>query len=242
MRIIFIRHGDPDYVNDCLTEKGIREAKLLAERVSTWNVDSFFVSPLGRAQQTASYTLEKMERSAETKSWLREFSYCVNTPETGCRVIPWDLFPDYFTNVPEFYDREKWLGSALMQSNPDIPGKYREVCEGIDEILRSYGYTRNGLYYHTDSVMTDGDDNKNAVFFCHFGVMSLIMSYLLGISPILLWQSFIAAPTSVTVLNAEKRINNDAFFRIQFFGDASHLTLHNEPVSDSGNFAEPFQQ
>jgi len=34
MRIIFVRHGDPDYANDTLTEKGWREAALLAERVS----------------------------------------------------------------------------------------------------------------------------------------------------------------------------------------------------------------
>ena len=29
MKIIFVRHGDPDYEHDTLTEKGIREAKLL---------------------------------------------------------------------------------------------------------------------------------------------------------------------------------------------------------------------
>ena len=28
---LFIRHGDPDYINDTLTKKGHREAKLLAE-------------------------------------------------------------------------------------------------------------------------------------------------------------------------------------------------------------------
>ena len=32
MRLIFIRHGDPDYVHDTLTEKGKREAELLAQR------------------------------------------------------------------------------------------------------------------------------------------------------------------------------------------------------------------
>ena len=32
MRILFIRHGDPDYENDTLTEKGHREAALLAEK------------------------------------------------------------------------------------------------------------------------------------------------------------------------------------------------------------------
>ena len=26
MRIIFVRHGEPDYVNDCLTETGKKQA------------------------------------------------------------------------------------------------------------------------------------------------------------------------------------------------------------------------
>jgi formamidopyrimidine-DNA glycosylase len=33
MRILIIRHGDPDYEHDTLTEKGHREAKLLAEKL-----------------------------------------------------------------------------------------------------------------------------------------------------------------------------------------------------------------
>ena len=40
MRLIFIRHGDPDYKNDGLTEKGMREAELIAKRVASWNVFS----------------------------------------------------------------------------------------------------------------------------------------------------------------------------------------------------------
>ena len=41
MRILFVRHGDPDYVNDTLTEKGHREAACLAEiaedlKLGTW--------------------------------------------------------------------------------------------------------------------------------------------------------------------------------------------------------------
>lgn len=52
MKIIFIRHGDPDYVNDTLTEKGMREAKLLAKRVADWkNITQFYCSPLGRAKK-----------------------------------------------------------------------------------------------------------------------------------------------------------------------------------------------
>lgn len=60
MRIIFIRHGDPDYVNDSLTEKGIREAELLAKRVAKWdNITQFYCSPLGRAKKKPLPTLWK---------------------------------------------------------------------------------------------------------------------------------------------------------------------------------------
>ena len=36
MRLIFIRHAEPDYEHDSLTEKGWREAKLLAVRTKSW--------------------------------------------------------------------------------------------------------------------------------------------------------------------------------------------------------------
>lgn len=63
MKIIFVRHGEPDYTHDSLTEKGWREANLLAERISTWNVTDFYCSPLGRAKDTASCTLKNEPQS-----------------------------------------------------------------------------------------------------------------------------------------------------------------------------------
>ena len=65
MRIIIIRHGDPDYVNDTLTEKGWREARLLAERMKGERVDKIYVSSLGRARDTAKPTEEALGITAE---------------------------------------------------------------------------------------------------------------------------------------------------------------------------------
>ena len=67
MKLIIIRHGDPDYEHDTLTPKGVREAKLLSERISKLDVKAFYCSPLGRAQDTASYTLDKMNSFANLK-------------------------------------------------------------------------------------------------------------------------------------------------------------------------------
>ncbi len=35
MKLLIIRHGDPDYTIDSLTEKGRREAQLLSKRIKT---------------------------------------------------------------------------------------------------------------------------------------------------------------------------------------------------------------
>ena len=64
MRLLIVRHGDPDYSIDSLTEKGWKEAEYLSERLSKLDVKDFYVSPLGRAKDTASFTLNKMNRTA----------------------------------------------------------------------------------------------------------------------------------------------------------------------------------
>ena len=69
MRLLMIRHGDPDYEKDSLTETGWREAELLARRLEKLDIAAFYVSPLGRARDTASCTLKAMHRSAETLDW-----------------------------------------------------------------------------------------------------------------------------------------------------------------------------
>ena len=61
MKLLFIRHGDPDYEKDSLTEKGWHEAELLGQRMANTPVTAFYVSPLGRAKDTASKTLQKAE-------------------------------------------------------------------------------------------------------------------------------------------------------------------------------------
>ena len=60
MKLIFIRHGDPNYEIDGLTEKGQREAQLLADYIKNYNIDEIYMSPLGRAQQTAEYSLKAL--------------------------------------------------------------------------------------------------------------------------------------------------------------------------------------
>lgn len=90
MRLLFIRHGDPDYEHDTLTEKGRREAQLLSDRMVKETVRDFYVSPLGRARDTAAYTLERLGRNARVKDWLQEFpaKVDVNLSENMQKAYP----------------------------------------------------------------------------------------------------------------------------------------------------------
>ena len=59
MRLLLIRHADPDYVHDTITPKGHQEAELLAEQLLKEKIDYVYCSPLGRAQATCHHYTEK---------------------------------------------------------------------------------------------------------------------------------------------------------------------------------------
>ena len=113
MKILIIRHGDPDYEHDSLTETGWAEASLLAERLyKTEDIKEFYVSPMGRAQDTASLTLKKFGKAAVTLPWLREFNEAlINRPDVkDQKKISWDWLPQDWTAEPLFYDAVHCFG------------------------------------------------------------------------------------------------------------------------------------
>ncbi len=235
MRLIFIRHGDPDYANDSLTEKGFREAEFLKKRVEKWDVKDFYCSPLGRAKATAKPFLTSLNREAAICDWLKEFFVPVKDPVTEKDRIPWDFMPEYFTKEKLLYDKELWTSAPVMQTG-DVKASFENVCKSFDELLAGYGYVREGGYYKVEKHSDD-----TIVFVCHLGISFVLASHLLGIATPLLWQGFFMPPTSLIVFNSEEREEGRAYFRCQTFGDTRHLTDNGEPVSASGYFTELFR-
>lgn len=234
MKLILIRHGDPDYSIDSLTEKGWREAKLLSDRISSMDVKAFYVSPLGRAKDTASVTLKKMNRNAEVLPWLREFHAPIIDENTGEERIPWDWLPSEWTAVNEYYNKDLWHTVPVMQSR-HVMDEAMRVYHGLDDILKKHGYEREGKLYRAVRP-----NNDTIILFCHFGVTCVMLGHLLGISPMVLWHGFCAAPTSVTTLTTEERRKGIAYFRMSSFGDISHLLSAGEKPSFSARFCETY--
>jgi broad specificity phosphatase PhoE len=248
MRILMIRHGDPDYEHDSLTETGKKEAALLAEIAEDLHMGDCFVSPLGRARETAAYTLDRLHRSAKTLNWLQEFpaKLDVNGSEELLRAFPntriidgrykprivWDMVPSYYLKHPEYMNREGWRDSEVARKS-DIIQVYDDVTGSLDRLLAEYGYVREGMFYRVERANTD-----TVTFFCHFGLTCVLLSHLLNVSPFSLWHGLALAPTSVTEVVTEEREQGIAMFRGLRLGDVHHLLAKGRTPSFSARFCE----
>lgn len=231
MKIVIIRHGDPNYALDSLTKKGRREAFLLAERIKKLAPDYIYCSPLGRAKKTAKLATRLVDKEIKVLPWLREFEGRVTV--NGVKEICWDRLPSDWTVFPQLYTDE-WLEEPRFE-NTNVAKEYDRVCKGLDELLLSHGYRHNGRVF---DVLEPNHDT--VVLFCHFAVECVLLSCLISVSPMPLWHNFAALPTSVTTLVTEEREKGIAAFRILSFGDISHLYKGGEKPSFVCRFCECF--
>jgi len=235
MKLLIIRHGEPDYAIDGLTERGKREAEALAGRIAPMEIKEYFVSPLGRAKATAAPTLQRAGRSAIEYDWLQEFSIPVKRPDVqGLSRVPWDWLPQDWLKDPRLLTHDHWMENEVMQ-DADVGGAYARVVGEFDKVLASYGYERAGLLYRAVKPNTD-----TLAFFCHLGLGCVLMSHLMNCSPMVLWQGTALPPSSVTVFHTEERRPGIASFRAASIGDVSHLYAAGLEPSFAARFCEVY--
>lgn len=233
MKLLIIRHGDPDYEKDSLTEKGFREAGFLAERLIKLPIKACYVSPYGRAKDTAAFTLKPLGLTGVECKWLREFDPKIMRPDVVERtMIPWDWLPADWTGEEKHFDKDSWADTQIFKSS-EVEKECRWVWKNLDRVLERHGYKRKGYLYE---VLEPNEDIL--CFFCHFGVECVLLSHLLNVSPMVLWHGMCAAPSSVTTLTSEERRRGTASFRMSSFGDISHLYAHGEEPSFQARFCE----
>lgn len=235
MRLLIIRHGDPDYSIDGLTEKGKKEVKLLADKLQNEKIDEIYCSPLGRARLTAEPTLERLNMTAEYCDWLREFGYPqITLPYLEKTCSCWDILPAFLNDYPDIYDRNKWREVDFIK-NSDVTEAYDEVCAEFDKMLEKHGYLRNG-----DCYTVKNPNHDTVALFCHFGLTAVLVSHLTNSSPFTFLQNFCTPPTSITTFYTEERVEGVASFRCSSMGDVSHLYAAKEEPAFSGRFCECF--
>ena len=210
MEILLIRHGDPDYENDTITELGHFEAKLLADQLMRGTLDAIYVSPMGRAQATMRYTADALGIEPVTLDWLSE----VRASRVYERA-PWEVPGIYVLANPILPDSCSWREEPLFGA--DFAPHHDCIAQGFDEVLRAHGYEKAGHLYR----VVRGSDERIA-FFCHKGTTLTLLSYLLHWPLPLLFPHCQISPTGVTRL-LWRETDGWAVPQMLVMNDLSHL-------------------
>lgn len=181
MRILIIRHGDPYYPTDSLTEKGNREAELLSEKLINEGITDIYVSPHGRAKLTATPTAGKLGIKPVELEWLREFPEMLNleyeTDYFKNMKSPWNIPPELWTKDQKLFDINNWRNSDILKGSKVVE-RYDYICNQFDELVAKYGFVRNGNLY---DVTEKGENSTETVtLFCHFGLGTALISHVLN--------------------------------------------------------------
>lgn len=229
MRLYIIRHADPDYENNTITEDGHKEAQSLAKRLAAHGLDKIYCSPLGRAIETAKYTADLLGLEYNIEEWTREL-----WPELAIDESPWgkifaiDIPGEVYRDEENLNTANSWYDCKYLVDN-NAKDVFEKLKNDSDEFLKRLGYERvDGRY----RVINHNED-KVAVF-CHGAFGLTWLAHLLEIPASLMWSGFWLPPSSVTTVLFDERSKNWAVPRCIELGDTSHLYEAQLPVKPRG--------
>ena len=179
LQLLIIRHANPIYETDSITEKGERQASLLAERIKRLEtIHALYVSPLGRAIKTAGHIARATGIKPKELQWLKEVD---RGDYPWCKPHNEYLKAGRFADLTLWED-EYWAGNELRQV-------YEEVSSGLDKLLSEYGYERKGFIYKVKKTLPacsgklacprKTSNEVTICLVCHGGVSIVMLSHLL---------------------------------------------------------------
>ena len=220
MRIIFVRHGEPDYALDCLTPLGRRQAAAAAKRLREEGVEAIFSSPYGRAMETAGAASKEL---GIPDIRVLEFMHELHWGSTDGEPLfadghPWDIVDELVRQRWDLtridWAEHPWFARNLVTQGAEL------VARETDAWLKELGYVREGTGYRC--TRQDGAQHTVALF-CHGGsstaalarIFSLPFPYLCGA----LHQPF----TSLTIVRLGRRPDELSLPVLELAGDDRHI-------------------
>ena len=217
MKIYLIRHGDPDYSTDTLTQAGKAEAQSLAEYLSTVNIDLLFTSPLGRARATAAYSESVLKKQAEVLDWTEEVKLLA--PD-GSDFMTWYGNPQHYKDLT-YQNNKTWI--KVIQ-NIEVES---------DTLFENLGWKRIAHQYH---FLPQKNIKKELqiVLFSHGGFGLTWLAHLLNIPYHLMWTSFFLHTSSITTILFDERPTSIATPKVIALSALPHLYKHGLSPSTTG--------
>ena len=220
MRIVLIRHGEPDYEKDCLTELGHKQAKVAAQRLLSEGIEEVYSSPLGRAVQTA----EAFSKVAEIDKiqildFMREIRYGREGELYDEKWNPWHGVKDLIKNGHNLQTSD-WREYPVFKDNYATTDADKIGVEA-DKWLATFGYEREGLYYR---CTRNKDEERTIAIFCHGGASSAFLARTLNQPfPYICGVLYYFPHTTISVLKFDRTPGVLTLPVIELLNDARHL-------------------
>ncbi len=218
MKLIFVRHGHPNYTLDCLTELGHEQAERAAQRLSQENIDDIYASSCGRAYETAMHTAELLSKEIVKLDFMREIAW--NTRDGSALYQnghPWKL-ADYMTSLGYSLMDEEWT-KIPPYSNSVVLDHAEKVSRGFDAWLESLGYRRDGLAYRVVGDQTE----RTVALFSHGGSSSAVLSHILNLPFFYVCGTIHFGFTSITTITFSNEKDALITPKIELLNDTRHI-------------------
>ncbi len=224
MNLYIVRHGNPDYSNDTLTDLGRTQAEACAEEMTGLAIDEIYSSPYGRATETAEYLAKKLALPVKIEPWTHEVEHYASNGRGGktfaVQMDPSFLRSPEIENSPDPFSDPEFCGKENTQR------MIKEVADGLDGFLAVQGYVREGSRY---KIVTPNE--KNVALYCHAGVFLIIAGHLLGIPQTAAWHSFFMYQTGITWCNIPNLSSGYTVPRFYYVNETSHLRERGLPLT-----------
>lgn len=217
MRIVFVRHGHPDYVNDCLTDLGRKHASAAALRLKDEGIGQIFSSTCGRAYETASHLARSLFLPIVKCDFMREISWGSADGEPLFEDgHPWSTVDRMVAEGKSMLD-PAWQNSEEFSRNKLI-GCAERIALAVDQWMNQLGYTREGLYYRVT-----GDTRKTVAAFGHGGASTVILSHLFNLPFPFVCTAMGPDYTGITIVTLPDTPGQLVTPRFELMNDARHI-------------------
>lgn len=217
MRIVFVRHGHPNYKDDCLTELGHLHAEAAAKRLENEPFDAIFSSTCGRARETAEHIAKPHGLDVTSYDFIREVRWGNKDKEIFMDGNPWNLV-DYMVKEGQTLMSHSWREEFPFAEDDVYLSCYDTVCEGIDTWLRELGLTREGEYYRVGKVK-----HETVAMVSHGGASQAALAHMFNLPAPFACRAICPNFTAITVVTLNGAEGELISPRFEIMNDARHI-------------------
>ena len=219
MLLYIVRHGDPNYETDTLTERGKLQAEAVGKRMFDAKIDRIFSSPYGRAMETAEPACRLLGLKKNIEEWTHEVEDERLTPFPDGKMKSISLIQNtYYRESGNIYLPYERTFECQGFKETQMKSVVEYIEKNGNDFLERLGYKEeNGVY----KIIKPNEER--VALFCHTIMARVWLSILLHIPLHIMWSGFQTTHTGVTVIEFKNNPNGYTAPKCLCFSDMSHL-------------------